>query len=106
MSLIEVTDNNFKEEVLDCDKIVIADFWAEWCGPCKMMLPIFEEASKHMGDQFKFVKINVEEAGELAQKYGITSIPTVIVFENGEVKNTHIGLFQNQQKLKTWIEAV
>lgn len=106
MSIVEVNKDNFKQEVLESDKIVIADFWAEWCGPCKMMLPLFEEAAKHMETKFKFVKVNVEHSPELAQQYSITSIPTVIIFEKGEVKNTHIGLFQNQQKLKAWIEAI
>lgn len=106
MALIEVKDAlSFKKEVLESKKPVIVDFWAEWCGPCKMMMPVLEEASKQMSN-FKFVKINIEDCPELAQEYGITSIPTIIVFEEGKVKNTHIGLFANQQKLQVWAEAI
>ena len=106
MSVIEVKNSeSFKKEVLESKKPVIVDFWAEWCGPCKMMMPIFEEASQNMPN-FKFVKVNIEDCPEVAQEYGVSSIPTIIVFEDGKIKNMHIGLFANQQKLQGWAEAV
>jgi len=106
MSVTEIKNaDSFKREVLESSKPVIVDFWAEWCGPCKMMMPMFEEASKKMA-HFKFVKVNIEDCPEIAQEYGISSIPTIIVFEDGKIKNTHIGLFANEQKLQGWAEAL
>jgi thioredoxin 1 len=105
MAVIEIKNQeSFKKEVLQSNKPVIVDFWAEWCGPCKMMMPVFEEASRQM-ENFKFVKINIEDCPEIAQEYNISSIPTIIVFENGKIRNSHIGLFANQQKLQGWAES-
>lgn len=93
-NLTSVTKDSFEAEVLKSDKPVVVDFWAEWCGPCKALAPILEEISGEMVDA-KIVKVNVDEAGELAQQYGIRGIPTLIFFKGGEVKSTLVG---NQPK--------
>lgn len=103
--IIHTSDASFEQEVLQSAIPVLVDYWAEWCGPCKMMMPVFEDASNKM-PHFKFVKINIEDCPEIAQEYGISSIPTIIVFEDGQVKNMHIGLFANQEKLQVWAEAL
>lgn len=90
MALVEVTDNNFESEILNSDIPVIVDFWAEWCGPCKMLGPIFAELSGER-DDVKFVKINVDKAPSTASNYGIMSIPTIAVFKNGEIVDTTVG---------------
>lgn len=90
--MLHVTDENFETEVLKSDLPVIVDFFAEWCGPCKMMGPIFEEVGAKYEGKVKFVKLNVDEARESAMKYGVMSIPTLISFKNGEAVETLVGL--------------
>lgn len=92
MSVLEITENNFEEEVLKSDKTVLIDFFATWCGPCKMMSPIIDEIAEEMGDKVKVGKIDTDENMNLAEKYGIMSIPTIIIFKNGEVKKQFVGL--------------
>lgn len=99
MSVVELKDDNFAKEVLDYKGAVVVDFYAEWCGPCKMMAPIFEEAAKEAGD-VKFGKLNVDEARESAMKYGVMSIPTLIVFKDGEVKNQVAGVQDKDALIK------
>jgi thioredoxin 1 len=89
-----VNKENFDSEVIKSDKPVIVDFWAEWCGPCKALAPILDEVASEVAGA-KVVKVNVDEAGELAQQYGIRGIPTLIFFKDGEVKSTLVG---NQPK--------
>lgn len=90
MSAINVTKNNFESEVLKSDKKVLVDFWAPWCGPCRMVVPIVEEIADER-DDIKVCKINVDEEGDIASQFGIMSIPTLMVFENGKVINTATG---------------
>ena len=87
----EVTDATFKEEVLSSDLPVLVDFWAPWCGPCRMVSPIVEEIAQEQADKLKVVKFNTDENLETASAYGITSIPALYVFKGGEVAKTIVG---------------
>ena len=90
MAAINVSKKNFQEEVLNSDKKVLLDFWAPWCGPCRMVVPIVEEIARERAD-IKVGKINVDEQPELASKFGIMSIPTLVVMKDGEVVNQAMG---------------
>jgi thioredoxin 1 len=94
-NIASVTSTNFDQEVMNSDKPVLVDFWAEWCGPCKALSPVLEEIAVEMNGKANVVKVNVDQASDLAQKYGIRGIPTLIFFKNGEVKSTLVG---NQPK--------
>ena len=89
---LEFNDNNFKEEVINSDKPVLVDFWATWCGPCKLLGPTIEELHKEMGDKVKIGKVNVDENQALAAAYGIMSIPTVIILKDGKIVEQFIGM--------------
>ena len=90
MSVLNVTKDNFEQEVLACEKTVLVDFYADWCGPCRMVSPIVDEiAEEH--PEFKIVKVNVDAEGELAQQFGIMSIPTLLVIKNGKVAEQSTG---------------
>jgi len=91
MSLITITDDNFKEEVLDSDKPVLIDFWAVWCGPCKMIAPIVEELAVEFEGKAKIGKLDVDSNQQTSINYGVRSIPTLLIFKDGEVKETIIG---------------
>lgn len=96
MAVIKVTSDTFEEEVLRSEKTVIADFNANWCGPCKMLAPVLEEVSEEMGET-KFVSINVDDAADLAENYDIVSIPCLIVFKGGEEIDRSVGLISKDE---------
>lgn len=98
MSLLHVTKETFENEVLRSDKPVLVDFFATWCGPCKMIGPILEEIAEERED-IKVVKIDVDQEPELAAKYGVVSIPTLFVIDNGEIKNQAMGAMPKAQLL-------
>ncbi|MDD4688241.1 MAG: thioredoxin [Eubacteriales bacterium] len=99
MSAINVNSNNFNEEVLSSDKPVLVDFWASWCGPCRMVGPIVEEIADERPD-IKVAKVNVDEQSELATKYGVMSIPTLMIFKDGTVVDQSTGAKPKQQILE------
>jgi len=90
--ILEIDDSNFENEVLQSDKLVMVDFWAPWCGPCKAIGPIVEELAATFGDKVKFVKCNVDSNPVTPGKYGINAIPTLIFFKGGEIKNQIVGM--------------
>ena len=90
MSVLNITLENFEQEVMKSDKPVLLDFWATWCGPCRMVSPVIDEIAEERSD-IKVGKINVDEQMELAAKYGVMSIPTLMVIKNGEVSNQSVG---------------
>lgn len=91
MAEIIITKENFEDEVLNSDKTVLVDFWAVWCGPCRMLAPAIADIARDYEKTVKVGKINVDEQPELANMFGIASIPTVMIFKNGEVTNTSVG---------------
>ena len=91
MSTRDVTDATFESEVLQSEKTIMVDFWAEWCGPCRMVAPVLDEIQSEHPDKITILKLNVDENPDLAMKYQITSIPAMKVFQGGEVKTTIIG---------------
>ena len=92
MEAIKLNSQNFEEEVLKSDKTVLVDFYADWCGPCKMMSPIVDEVANELVDKVKVCKINVDECPDIAVEYEIMSIPTLIIFKDGYAKKTLVGL--------------
>lgn len=91
MSEVILTQNNFEEEVLKSDIPVLVDFWASWCGPCKMLAPTIAEIAKEYEGKVKVCKLNIDDDSSVAIKYGIASIPTVVLFKNGEVADKSVG---------------
>ncbi len=99
MSLTHLTEKNFKDEVLKSNLPVLVDFWAQWCGPCRAIAPIVEEIAVDLAGKLKVTKVNVDEAGELAARYNIMSIPTLLVFKGGQVVQELVGAMSKDQLL-------
>ena len=97
MDAVHITDKNFEEEVLKSQVPVLVDFWAEWCAPCRMIIPIIAEIAKEFTGRLKVAKLNVDEAQELAMKYNIMSIPTLMIFKGGEVVDQAVGVLSKDQ---------
>ena len=104
MATIAVSDAEFEAQVLQSDKPVLVDFWAEWCGPCKMIGPSLEEISEEMGDQVTIAKINIDDHPETPGKFGVRSIPTMILFKNGDAVETKVGA-ATKAALKEWLSS-
>ena len=99
MAVLTFTDENFEEEVLKASKTVLVDVFADWCGPCKMMSPVIDEIAEELGDTVKVGKVDSDENPEIADKYGIMSIPTIMVIKNGEVVKTFVGVTAKEEIL-------
>ena len=93
----EFTSSNFQTEVLESKKPVLVDFWAEWCGPCRMIAPLIDELHQELGDKAHIGKVNVDLESDISAKYGITSIPTLLFFKDGEVVDKHVGAASKSQ---------
>lgn len=104
MSVGKVSDATFEAEVLKATGPVVVDFWAEWCGPCRMISPALEEIAGSLGEKVKIVKLNVDENPHTAAKYNIQSIPTLLIFKNGDMSSRQIGAAP-KQKLEQWISS-
>ena len=99
-----LTDNHFSENVLNSKGLVLVDFWAEWCGPCRQLGPILEAIDEEMGNDVKIYKMNVDDSPETASQFGIRSIPTMFLFKDGKQVDTKVGL-NTQSTISSWIES-
>ncbi|MAV32521.1 MAG: thiol reductase thioredoxin [Gammaproteobacteria bacterium] len=104
-AIVHTSDDNFEQDVLKADGPVLVDFWAEWCGPCKMIAPILEEIASEYGGKIKICKMDVDANTNTAPKFGIRGIPTLIIFNNGEVAGTKVGALSKSQ-LSAFIDSV
>jgi len=104
MTTKAISDSSFHLDVISSDKPVLVDFWAEWCGPCKMIGPALEEISDELGDKIIIAKLNIDEHPDAPARYGVRGIPTMILFKNGEPAATKVGAAPRSQ-LKGWIES-
>lgn len=102
-NIIHVTDSDFEDNVLKADGPVLVDYWAEWCGPCKMIDPILHELSDEYGDRLKIAKLNIDENQQVTSRYKIRGIPTLMIFENGEHQATKVGAL-TKSALKAFVE--
>ena len=103
MATVTVTNDNFQSDVLGADTPVVVDFWAEWCGPCKMIAPALEELSGEFDGKVKIAKINIDENPDIAAQYGVRSIPTLYMFKDGEVVDQMVGAAP-KGKLSDWMQ--
>lgn len=103
-NIVSVTDATFEEEVLKADGAVLVDYWAEWCGPCKMIAPVLEEIAKEYAGRIKVCKLNIDENNETPPKFGIRGIPTLMLFKGGNVEATKVGALSKSQ-LAAFVDA-
>ncbi len=96
-NIIHVSDESFEQEVLQSDKPILIDYWAEWCGPCKMIAPVLEEVASEYSDKIRVAKLNIDDNPATPPKYGIRGIPTLMLFKNGEVEATKVGAVSKAQ---------
>jgi thioredoxin 1 len=96
-NIVHTSDNNWDEDVIRSDKPVLVDYWAEWCGPCKMIAPILDEIANEYGDRIKVCKLDIDANQETPPKYGIRGIPTLMLFKDGEVEATKVGALSKSQ---------
>jgi len=104
MAIIEVKDNDFNEKVLENNKMVLCDFWAEWCGPCKQIAPILEEISQNYSHKLDVAKINIDENPEIPTKFSIKGIPTLILFKKGSIEEIKTG-FMSKTDMQEWLDS-
>ncbi len=104
-NIVHITDASFDQDVLKADGPVLVDFWAEWCGPCKMIAPVLDELSEEYAGKLKFAKLNIDSNTQTAPKYGVRGIPTLIIFKNGQVEATKVGALSKSQ-LAAFIDGV
>ncbi|MGI9342841.1 MAG: thioredoxin [Gammaproteobacteria bacterium] len=97
MSIINITNENFESEVLKAEQPVLVDFWAEWCGPCKVIAPILDQVADEYKGRLSLVKLDVEENQNIAMQYGVRSIPTLMLFKGGVVEAQHVGMLSKEQ---------
>lgn len=102
--IVHVTDDTFDNEVLQADKPVLIDYWADWCGPCKMIAPILDQIADEYAGRIKVVKLNIDENSDTPPKYGIRGIPTLMIFKDGEVEATKVGAV-NKSQLTAFIDS-
>ena len=95
--IVHISDESFEEEVLQSERPVLIDYWAEWCGPCKMIAPVLDEIATEYSDRLKVVKLNIDDNPQTPPKYGIRGIPTLMVFKNGQVEATKVGAVSQAQ---------
>jgi thioredoxin 1 len=100
MSIKHITNENFESDVLKSEEPVLMDFWAEWCGPCKMLAPILDQIAEEYKGRVQIAKLDVEESQSIAMKFGVRSIPTLILFKDGVVEAQHVGMLSKEQLTK------
>ena len=105
MGTKKVTDQSFHDDVIAADKPVLVDFWAEWCGPCRMIAPALEELSQELGDQVSIVKLNIDENPDAPGRFGVRGIPTMILFKDGQPVATKVGA-EPKSRIQGWLEGV